>query len=74
MRTGDGRLDVRTLVDQKAALVKSDVLAMLAISTRNPVVDARDRALIAMAFWSGGRRPSELVQAKIEDLTRVEDG
>ncbi len=74
MRTSDGRPDARTLVDQKAALVKSDVLAMLATATRNPVVDARDRALIAVAFWSGGRRRSELVQAKIEDLTRVEDG
>ncbi len=74
MRTGDGRPDQRTLVDQKAALVKSDVLAMLATTTRNPVVDARDRALIAVAFWSGGRRRSELVQATMGDLCQVEDG
>lgn len=46
---------------------------MLATSGES-LLDTRDRALLLFATASGGRRRSEVVAARVEDLTPVEGG
>ena len=58
---------------KKRAAVKSVLDAMLATCGES-LLDTRDRALLLFAAASGGRRRSEVVAARIEDLTPVEGG
>jgi integrase len=52
---------------QKA--VTADVLsAILKITASDKLVDVRDRALLLLAFASGGRRRSEVAALRVEDL------
>jgi integrase len=49
--------------------VTADVLsAILKITSGERLVDVRDRALLLMAFASGGRRRSEVAALRVEDL------
>jgi len=48
-------------------LLRDDVLAMLA-TCADDFAGTRDRALLSVAFASGGRRRSELARMRIEDL------
>lgn len=50
--------------------VTGDVLAkLLAVCSGERLVDVRDRAVLLVAFASGGRRRSEVVGLRVEDLT-----
>jgi integrase len=50
--------------------VTSDILAkLLAACAGDRLADLRDRALLLLAFASGGRRRSELAALRLEDLT-----
>lgn len=65
---------------KSAKAVTGDVLAkMLATCTSSSLRDLRDRAILMVAFASGGRRRSEIVGLRLEQLTveppiTVEDG
>jgi integrase len=53
--------------------VTGDILAkLLAVCAGDRLVDLRDRALLLMAFASGGRRRSEVAGLRIEDLVDEE--
>ena len=58
---------------KKRAAIKGVLDAMLA-TCGDSLLDARDRALLLFATASGGRRRSEVVAARVEDLTPVEGG
>ncbi|UJW77694.1 site-specific integrase [Rhizobium sp. SL42] len=78
------RLAVRAVPGQRrrksAKAVTSDVLAkMLATCATESLRDLRDRAILMVAFASGGRRRSEIAGLRVEQLTieqpiEVEDG
>lgn len=78
------RLAVRAVPRQRrrksAKAVTSDVLAkMLATCATESLRDLRDRAILMVAFASGGRRRSEIAGLRVEQLTieqpiEVEDG
>jgi integrase len=52
---------------QKA--VTADILsAILKVTSSDRLVDVRDRALLLLAFASGGRRRSEVASLRVEDL------
>ncbi|NSZ87620.1 tyrosine-type recombinase/integrase (plasmid) [Agrobacterium tumefaciens] len=53
--------------------VTADILAkLLAACAGDRLVDLRDRALLLMAFASGGRRRSEVAGLRVEDLVEEE--
>jgi len=60
-------------VKRKRALT-SDVLEKVLATCDQSLIGLRDRALILVAFSSGGRRRSELTAFEIRDLTPVEGG
>jgi integrase len=78
------RLAVRAVPRQRrrksAKAVTSDVLAkLLATCTTDSLRDLRDRAILMVAFASGGRRRSEIAGLRLEQLTveapiKTEDG
>lgn len=78
------RLAVRAVPRQRrrksAKAVTSDVLVkMLATCATESLRDLRDRAILMVAFASGGRRRSEIAGLRVEQLTieqpiEVEDG
>ncbi|ATQ70798.1 integrase (plasmid) [Methylosinus trichosporium OB3b] len=54
---------------KSASAITRDVLdRLLATCARSRVIDVRDRALLLLAFGSGGRRRSEIARLKVEDL------
>jgi site-specific recombinase XerD len=54
---------------KSASAITRDVLdRLLATCGRGRAIDVRDRALLLLAFGSGGRRRSEIVRFKVEDL------
>lgn len=59
--------------NKKAAITRDMLLSM--ISTCDDSLEGvRDRALLLVAFTSGGRRRDELVNIKVNDLTKVDGG
>ena len=53
--------------------VTADVLsAILKVTNSDRLVDVRDRALLLLAFASGGRRRSEVAALRVEDLIEEE--
>ena len=58
---------------QSDAITAEDLKKMLAVCDED-LRGLRDRALLAFAFASGGRRRSEVVAARVEDLARQADG
>lgn len=58
---------------QSDAITAADLKQMLAVCEED-LRGLRDRALLAFAFASGGRRRSEVVAATVEDLVRQPDG
>jgi len=60
-------------VDKKAPAVKS-VIEKLIATCDDSLVGKRDRAIILVAFSSGGRRRSELAAFRVTDLTVVHGG
>ena len=58
---------------QSDAITAEDLKKMLGVCEED-LRGLRDRALLAFAFASGGRRRSEVVAARVEDLARQPDG
>ncbi|MFD2642671.1 site-specific integrase [Pseudomonas japonica] len=59
-------------VRKKTALTREPLLAMLATCT-DGLRGIRDKALILLAWSGGGRRRSEVVSLRVEDLRRVDE-
>lgn len=60
----------RTRLRKSAKAVTSDVLAkLLATCATDSLRDVRDRAILMVAFASGGRRRSEIAGLRREQLT-----
>ncbi|WP_288496316.1 site-specific integrase [uncultured Stenotrophomonas sp.] len=57
---------------KKTALLAADLRAMVATCDAS-LIGKRDRALLYFAFASGGRRRSEVADAKISSLKRIEE-
>jgi integrase len=55
-----------------AAITRDILDQLLATCGRGRAVDLRDRALLLLAFGSGGRRRSEIARLKLEDLEERE--
>jgi integrase len=60
-------------IPKKAPATKS-VIEKLIATCDDSVVGKRDKALILVAFSSGGRRRSELANFRFEDLEKLSDG
>lgn len=60
-------------VQRKKALTKNPLMALLE-TCKDSLIDQRDRALLLVAFASGGRRRSEVVNLRVEDLVRHPSG
>lgn len=62
--------------NQSRAITRSILLDLIEQTKKshNPAKGLRDRALLAFAFATGGRRRSEIEQARIEDLEEVDGG
>ncbi len=59
---------------RQAIAVTLDILEqLLATCTSSERIDVRDRALLLFAWGPGGRRRSEITNARVEDLTRNGD-
>ena len=58
---------------KSASAITRDVLdRLLATCARSRAIDVRDRALLLLAFGSGGRRRSEIARLKVDDLEERE--
>jgi integrase len=58
---------------KSAAAITRDILdQLLATGGRGRAIDLRDRALLLLAFGSGGRRRSEIVRLRVDDLEERE--
>jgi integrase len=58
---------------KSASAITRDILdQLLATCGRGRAVDLRDRALLLLAFGSGGRRRSEIARLKVDDLEERE--
>ena len=58
---------------KSASAITRDILdRLLATCGRGRAVDLRDRALLLLAFGSGGRRRSEIARLKVDDLEERE--
>jgi integrase len=54
---------------KSAGAITRDILdSLLATCGRGRAIDLRDRALLLLAFGSGGRRRSEIVRLRVDDL------
>ncbi len=56
----------------KKAVTADIVQALLRTAISDKLVDVRDRALLLLAFASGGRRRSEVTGLRVEDIAREE--
>jgi integrase len=60
-------------ITRKRAITR-DILEAMIDTCGDSLVDLRDKALLLVAFASGGRRRSELVALEVSDLGKVEGG
>lgn len=58
---------------QKAAITR-DILDRMLATCDNTLIGVRDRALLLVAFCSGGRRRSEIANLTTNDITNTKDG
>ena len=58
----------------KMKALTRDLLEAIIPMRTSSLIDVRDKALLLYAFSSGGRRRSEVAQARVEHLTRIEGG
>lgn len=58
---------------QKAAITR-DILDRMLSTCDNTLIGVRDRALLLVAFCSGGRRRSEIANLTTNDITKTKDG
>jgi len=67
------RASDRPRARKSASAITRDILdRLLATCERAKAVDLRDRALLLLAFGSGGRRRSEITKLKVDDLDERE--
>jgi integrase len=67
------RAAVRPRTRKSPSAITRDILdRLLATCTGDSAADLRDRALLLLAFGSGGRRRSEIVRLKVDDLEERE--
>ena len=59
---------------QPAKPITKNILDMMLVTCEDSLIGGRDRALLLFAFGSGGRRRSEIVNLKAEDLLLTRDG
>ncbi len=52
----------------------SDILNNVIGTCFDSIIDVQDRAILLFGFCTGGRRRSEIIDARIENLTRLADG
>lgn len=72
LRLADRAAD-RPWARKSPSAITRDILdQLLATCGRGRAVDLRDRALLLLAFGSGGRRRSEIAKLKVEDLEERE--
>jgi integrase len=64
--------DRRRARKSQSAITRDILDQLLATCGRGRAVDLRDRALLLLAFGSGGRRRSEIAKLKVEDLEERE--
>jgi integrase len=64
----------RGVKPKKQAAATKDVLEALLETCDDSLAGIRNRALLLFAWSSGGRRRSEVTTARVEDLTRQQDG
>ena len=58
---------------QKAAITQ-DILEKILMTCDNSLIGVRDRAILLLAFYSGGRRRSEIVDLSVSDISRTKEG
>ena len=58
---------------KKAAITK-DILTAILETCNDSLKGVRDRAILLVGFSSGGRRRSEIVRLRVEDLTKIDGG
>ena len=61
-------------IEKKAPAVKHVIAKLIAACNSDSLVDLRDKAIILLAFSSGGRRRSEVANFRVEDLEPVQGG
>ena len=61
-------------IEKKAPAVKHVITKLVATCDSDSFVDLRDKAIILLAFSSGGRRRSEIANFRVEDLETVHNG
>jgi len=61
-------------IEKKAPAVKHVIAKLIATCNSDSLVDLRDKAIILLAFSSGGRRRSEVANFRVEDLEQVHNG
>ncbi len=54
--------------------ITKDILDDMLATCKDKLIDKRDKAMLLFAWASGGRRRSEVVDAKMKDLTKTPDG
>lgn len=59
--------------EQKAAITQ-DILDQMLATCDNSLLGVRDKALLMLAFYSGGRRRSEIVNLTHNDITKTKEG
>jgi integrase len=62
------------LVNQKPALLQEHLDALLDTCKEDSLIDLRDRALLLLAWTSGGRRRSEVSRARMSQLKKHSKG
>jgi len=58
---------------QKAAITK-DILDKMLATCDETLMGVRDQAILMVAFYSGGRRRSEIANLRMDDITKTKDG
>jgi integrase len=64
----------RTSLKKSKAISKKVLEDIIATCDKGTLIDIRDKAIILFAFCSGGRRRSEIQEASMEDLQKVDNG
>lgn len=59
---------------QQKAVITLDILDKMLVTCDNTLIGVRDRALLLVAFCSGGRRRSEIANLTTNDITKTKDG
>lgn len=59
---------------RQVAPITLDILDRMLTTCDETLMGVRDRAILLVAFYSGGRRRSEIANLRMEDITKTKDG